>query len=136
MLRGFLQTQGNGCPCNHILNCKPNLFKAVGHVYNHILNTSTPLSVDRPQANFRAVPKQAYCCLHRDKLSSSYSSAGEPQIRRQKVIILTGPTAVGKTKASLALADRLRAEIISADSVQVYTGLDVGSDKVRALLKN
>ena len=50
---------------------------------------------------------------------------------RPKVLILTGPTAVGKTKASLALAEALGGEIISADSVQVYRGLDVGSDKVR-----
>lgn len=47
-----------------------------------------------------------------------------------QVIVLTGPTAVGKTKASLALAERVGGEIISADSVQVYKGLDVGSDKV------
>ncbi|KAL4434476.1 hypothetical protein ABPG75_000917 [Micractinium tetrahymenae] len=50
---------------------------------------------------------------------------------RPKVLILTGPTAVGKTKASLALAARLGGEIISADSVQVYRGLDIGSDKIR-----
>ncbi|DBA89023.1 TPA: hypothetical protein ACH3X2_000238 [Trebouxia sp. C0005] len=46
------------------------------------------------------------------------------------VIVLTGPTAVGKTQLSLALAQQLRGEIISADSVQVYTGLDIGSDKI------
>lgn len=45
------------------------------------------------------------------------------------VVVLTGPTAVGKTKASLLLAQSLEAEIISADSVQVYRQLDVGSDK-------
>ena len=47
-----------------------------------------------------------------------------------KVVVLTGPTAVGKTHLSLALAAALDGEIISADSVQVYRGLDVGSDKV------
>ncbi|KAK9829894.1 hypothetical protein WJX72_008519 [[Myrmecia] bisecta] len=46
------------------------------------------------------------------------------------VVVLTGATAVGKTHASLALAERLNGEIISADSVQVYTGLDIGSDKI------
>ncbi len=51
---------------------------------------------------------------------------------RPKVLILTGPTAVGKTKTSLALAEALGGEIVSADSVQVYRGLDVGSDKVGA----
>lgn len=49
---------------------------------------------------------------------------------RPKVVIITGPTAVGKTKLGLELAKRLGGEIISADSVQVYRGLDVGSDKV------
>lgn len=47
-----------------------------------------------------------------------------------KVIILTGPTAVGKTAASLDLAHALNGEIISADSVQVYRGLDIGSAKL------
>ena len=50
--------------------------------------------------------------------------------RKDKVIVLTGATAVGKTKASIELAQRIGGEIISADSVQVYKGLDVGSDKV------
>lgn len=47
-----------------------------------------------------------------------------------KVIVITGPTAVGKTKLGLELAKRIGGEIISADSVQVYRGLDIGSDKV------
>ena len=50
---------------------------------------------------------------------------------RPKVLVLTGPTAVGKTRASLALAEALDGEVISADSVQVYRRLDIGSDKVR-----
>ena len=45
------------------------------------------------------------------------------------LIIVAGPTAVGKTKAALELAVKLEAEIISADSVQVYKGLDIGSAK-------
>lgn len=47
-----------------------------------------------------------------------------------QVIIITGPTAVGKTAVGLELAKRLGGEVISADSVQVYRTLDVGSDKV------
>lgn len=42
-------------------------------------------------------------------------------------IILAGPTGVGKTELSLELAEQLRAEIISADSRQVYRGLDIGT---------
>jgi len=52
--------------------------------------------------------------------------------RRPKVLVLTGPTAVGKTATSIALAKALDGEIISADSVQVYRGLDVGTAKVTA----
>ena len=47
-------------------------------------------------------------------------------------IILTGPTAVGKTDLSLDLAERLGAEIISADSRQIYRELDIGTAKPSA----
>ncbi len=46
------------------------------------------------------------------------------------LIILTGPTAVGKTRLSVELAKRIGGEIISADSMQVYRGMDIGSAKV------
>ncbi len=46
------------------------------------------------------------------------------------LILLAGPTAVGKTESSIALAKALNGEIISADSMQVYRGLDVGSAKI------
>lgn len=46
------------------------------------------------------------------------------------LVILTGPTAVGKTDISIELAKRINAEIISADSVQVYKKLDIGSAKI------
>ncbi len=49
----------------------------------------------------------------------------------QKLIVLAGPTAVGKTGLSIALAKKIGGEIISADSVQVYRGLDIGSAKIR-----
>lgn len=48
----------------------------------------------------------------------------------QPMIILTGPTAVGKTKLSLALARAVNGEIISADSMQVYRHMDIGSAKI------
>ena len=47
----------------------------------------------------------------------------------KKVIIVLGPTAVGKTKIGIELAKRLNTEIISGDSVQVYKKLDIGSAK-------
>ncbi len=46
------------------------------------------------------------------------------------MIVLTGPTAVGKTKLSLALAKAVGGEILSADSMQVYRGMDIGSAKI------
>ena len=49
---------------------------------------------------------------------------------KKPLIILAGPTAVGKTKASIGLAKRIGAEIISADSMQVYKHMDIGSAKV------
>ena len=49
---------------------------------------------------------------------------------KKPLILLAGPTAVGKTESSIALAKVLNGEIISADSMQVYRGLDVGSAKI------
>lgn len=49
---------------------------------------------------------------------------------KQPLIVLTGPTAVGKTKLSIALAKAVGGEIISADSMQVYRGMDIGSAKI------
>lgn len=49
---------------------------------------------------------------------------------KKPLIILTGPTAVGKTKASIGLAHALNGEIISADSMQVYKQMDIGSAKI------
>ena len=48
----------------------------------------------------------------------------------QSILILSGPTAVGKTEASLALAKRLNGEIINADSMQVYRGMNIGTAKL------
>lgn len=51
--------------------------------------------------------------------------------RKKPLIVLTGPTAVGKTKASIGLAKAIGGEIISADSMQVYKHMDIGSAKIR-----
>ena len=50
---------------------------------------------------------------------------------KKPLIILTGPTAVGKTKLSIQLAKAIGGEIISADSMQVYKGMDIGSAKIK-----
>lgn len=49
---------------------------------------------------------------------------------KRKLIVLTGPTAVGKTEISVELAKRIDGEIISADSMQVYKYMDIGSAKI------
>lgn len=54
------------------------------------------------------------------------NEAGRP------LVILTGPTAVGKTALSIALAKAIGGEIVSADSMQVYRHMDIGSAKITA----
>ena len=49
---------------------------------------------------------------------------------KHPMIVLSGPTAVGKTKLSIALAKAVNGEIISADSMQVYRYMDIGSAKI------
>ena len=48
----------------------------------------------------------------------------------RRVLVLTGPTATGKTALGVALALRLGGEVISADSMQIYRGMDIGTAKV------
>lgn len=48
----------------------------------------------------------------------------------QKIIIIAGPTGVGKTALSIEVAKKYNGEVVSADSIQIYKGLDIGSAKV------
>lgn len=50
---------------------------------------------------------------------------------KRPLIVLTGPTAAGKTKLSIALAKAINGEIISADSAQVYKYMNIGSAKIK-----
>jgi DNA polymerase III delta prime subunit len=68
--------------------------------------------------------------LNANLMPQSHQQQSPGTDAKPKVIIITGPTAVGKTKLGLELAKQIGGEIISADSVQVYKGLDIGSDKV------
>ncbi len=52
--------------------------------------------------------------------------------KKRPLIILTGPTAVGKTELSIKLAKAVNGEIISADSMQVYKGMNIGTAKITA----
>ena len=50
---------------------------------------------------------------------------------KKPIIVLTGPTAVGKTEISIELAKAAGGEIISADSMQVYKQMDIGTAKIK-----
>ena len=50
---------------------------------------------------------------------------------KKPMVVLTGPTAVGKTRLSIGLAKAVEGEIISADSMQVYRHMDIGSAKIK-----
>ena len=49
---------------------------------------------------------------------------------KQKLLVIIGPTAVGKTKLSIEMAKRYNGEIISGDSMQIYRGMDIGTAKI------
>jgi tRNA dimethylallyltransferase len=49
----------------------------------------------------------------------------------KQIVIICGPTAVGKTAVSIKLAQKLNTEIISSDSMQIYRGMDIGTAKIR-----
>jgi tRNA dimethylallyltransferase len=51
--------------------------------------------------------------------------------QKKKLIVLIGPTAVGKTALSIYLAKKLNGEIISGDSMQIYRGMDIGTAKIK-----
>jgi tRNA dimethylallyltransferase len=52
-----------------------------------------------------------------------------PRSKKKKVIVISGPTSVGKTSLSLRIAHAIGGEIISADSMQVYRSMDIGTAK-------
>lgn len=52
-------------------------------------------------------------------------------VGKQKLVVIMGPTAVGKTKLSIDLAKKYNGEIISGDSMQVYKGMDIGTAKIK-----
>ena len=53
----------------------------------------------------------------------------ETQVRCKPVVVLVGPTAVGKSRIAVEVAKAFETEVLTADSRQVYRGMDVGTDK-------
>lgn len=70
-------------------------------------------------------------CKHEPRKYQDMTERSSPHMK-QPLIVLTGPTAVGKTSLSIQLAKAIGGEIISADSMQVYRHMDIGSAKVTA----
>jgi tRNA dimethylallyltransferase len=73
-----------------------------------------------------ATPPEAEAADYRQASLPDEAGANK---RARPLVALLGPTAVGKTAAALALAPRFNAEVISADSRQVYRGMDIGTAK-------
>ncbi len=68
----------------------------------------------------------------RSEISRSLSPQKQkilPKSKKKRVLVIAGPTAAGKTQLSLAMAAAVGGEIISADSMQVYRGMDIGTAK-------
>lgn len=61
--------------------------------------------------------------------ATSACSPSGPSASDARIVVIAGPTAVGKTAEAIALAKQLDGELVGADSVQVYRGFDVGSSK-------
>lgn len=59
----------------------------------------------------------------------------ERQLRRKPLVVIVGPTAVGKSRIAVEVAKYLGSEILTADSRQVYRGMDVGTDKPTLLAR-
>jgi hypothetical protein len=62
-------------------------------------------------------------------------SLSERQLRRKPLVVILGPTAVGKSRIAVEVAKYLGSEILTADSRQVYRGMDVGTDKPTLLAR-
>ena len=84
----------------------------------------------------RSTIPPVHLILTRSRMTSSYppssTSPSAVLAGKPKILVIAGPTGVGKSKLSLLLAGRLSGEIVSADSVQLYRTLDIGSNKVSA----
>jgi tRNA dimethylallyltransferase len=57
------------------------------------------------------------------------SQLSEQQIRHRPLVVIVGPTAVGKSRIAIEVAKRYETDILTADSRQVYRGMDIGTDK-------
>jgi tRNA dimethylallyltransferase len=67
---------------------------------------------------------------HNKSMNTSMSNAGNNNADKIELIVIVGPTASGKSAVAIELAKLVDGEIVSADSMQVYRGMDIGTAKI------
>lgn len=72
----------------------------------------------------------AYTCDSKSHAARLVGSSPTSGIMNQKVVVILGPTASGKSDLAVQIAKKFNGEVISADSRQVYKGLDIGTGKI------
>lgn len=70
-----------------------------------------------------------FCCVCDNLFRVNKENTFKPEIVKTNLIVILGPTASGKTSLAVRLADDFNGEVISADSRQVYKGMDIGTGK-------
>src|SRR5439155_22562969 len=70
------------------------------------------------------------CCTTPRRTASATSSLPGRVVAEGRVVAVVGPTATGKSDLAVALAQRLDGEVINADSMQLYAGMDIGTAKL------
>ncbi|EME31549.1 tRNA dimethylallyltransferase isoform 1 [Galdieria sulphuraria] len=98
------------------------------YVFSFFQSRQVTSKTDLAAVNFVKVSNTIQFCSRQPCKFLSRMKASSLEAK-PKVIVISGPTGVGKTRISIELAKLLNGEIISADSVQVYRKLDVGSNK-------
>lgn len=100
---------------------RANIRFPIRETSRHLFKTQSPLFVLAPMSLSMNTGSDVIMKVH-----------GNSRTPRSRVIVITGPTSVGKSATAISLCQRVGGEIISADSVQVYRLLDIGSNKASA----
>lgn len=98
--------------------------------HHYYCTTHTATSVNIPARNTMSFACRMPCRLAAPAFRRGLALAPAAGAGKIKVLVIAGPTGSGKTDLSMRLARSLNAEIVSADSAQLYVGLDIGTDKV------
>ena len=71
-------------------------------------------------------------CINSQRMAATRTAEAQSKYQHVPLIVIIGATGCGKTKLSLELARRFNGEVISADSMQIYRGLDIATAKATA----